>query len=68
MHGAFNVQGHELNMTVSVGIVVYDPRVEGPVEISDLLKRADDSMYDVKRRGKNGFAVANRVRLLAARL
>lgn len=61
LQAAFHVEGHELRVTASIGIVVYDPRVEGAVEASDLLKRADQSMYEVKRRGKNGFAVAEGV-------
>ncbi len=61
IEAAFEVEGHALNVTVSIGIVIYDPRSEGPVEMSDLLKRADQSMYEVKRQGKNGFALAHAV-------
>lgn len=58
---AFQVEEHQLHVTASVGMVLYDPRVEGSVEVSDLLKRADHSMYEVKRQGKNGFSIAGGV-------
>jgi diguanylate cyclase (GGDEF)-like protein/PAS domain S-box-containing protein len=41
---------------LSIGIAAFDPGGAEPVE--GLIARADGAMYDVKRRGKGGFAVA----------
>ncbi len=56
MRDAFHVDGIDMRVTVSVGIAVHDPRTEPPVELAQLLARADRAMYEVKRTGKNGFS------------
>lgn len=47
---------HPLGM--SIGVVVYDPRRQE--SLNDLLSRADEMMYQVKRDGKGGFALSER--------
>ena len=45
---------------ISVGIAVYKP--EQNESLGDLLARADNAMYAVKREGKGGFHVARHPR------
>jgi GGDEF domain-containing protein len=40
----------------SVGVAVHDPR--RPESVDELLQRGDESMYEVKRRGKGNYALA----------
>lgn len=42
-------------ITFSLGVLTYTPPI---VSLNDLLKHADDLMYEVKRGGKNGVAFA----------
>jgi GGDEF domain-containing protein len=48
----YQLQGHEVAVTVSIGVAVY-PRDGDNLE--DLLKRSDDAMYIAKAQGKNTF-------------
>ena len=48
----FQIGGHEIFMTASIGISLY-PR-DGE-EIETLLKNADTAMYHAKKRGKNNY-------------
>lgn len=48
----FLLEGHEIFMTVSIGIFVYPYDGE---DIESLLKNADIAMYHAKERGKNNF-------------
>ncbi len=41
---------------LSVGVAVYDPSSDESLD--EILARADDAMYSVKRRGKGGFKMA----------
>ena len=43
-------------LTISVGVAA---RVRGDTDVRDLLRRADDAMYDAKRSGRNRVAVAH---------
>lgn len=43
-------------LSVSIGVVVTDPRAEEPLDM--LVTRADEAMYQAKRGGKGRFAVA----------
>jgi diguanylate cyclase (GGDEF)-like protein len=47
------VEHHELQVTASVGISVYPDAAES---VSDLIRCADEAMYDSKRAGKNRFS------------
>jgi len=46
------VDGHELNITTSLGIAVYP---EGGQDADTLIKNADIAMYYVKKYGRNGY-------------
>ena len=37
-------------MTISLGVAEWDPKIEDPAE---LVKRADEKLYDAKRGGRN---------------
>jgi len=45
---SFNVDGHELNVTASIGISLASPQMSS----AELLRNADIAMYDAKRRGR----------------
>lgn len=46
----------EISMTVSIGISLYP---QDGQNFSTLLKKADDAMYEVKERGRNGMSYAS---------
>lgn len=46
---------HRLYLSTSIGIALYP---EQGVDLDELLKNADRAMYEVKRRGKKGFALS----------
>ncbi|MFT5718360.1 MAG: diguanylate cyclase (GGDEF)-like protein/PAS domain S-box-containing protein [Oleiphilaceae bacterium] len=48
----FNINGHELQISASIGIVIYPNDAR---EISDIIKLADDAMYKAKRHDRNNF-------------
>jgi diguanylate cyclase (GGDEF)-like protein/PAS domain S-box-containing protein len=50
---AFNIDGHELFVTSSIGIALSAPRMSA----ADLLRNADIAMYDAKHRGNARCAV-----------
>jgi diguanylate cyclase (GGDEF)-like protein len=50
----FEIEGHRLQIGVSVGISVYPTHDEQPKK---LIKCADDAMYVAKRQGRNRYAV-----------
>lgn len=52
MDEPFKVKGHELNITLSLGIALYPTDGES---ISDLLKNSEQAMYKMKREGRNGY-------------
>jgi diguanylate cyclase (GGDEF)-like protein len=45
-----NVNGREVGITISAGVVSYPAHASG---ISELIKNADEAMYNAKKRGKN---------------
>ena len=47
----------EAPLGLSVGVAVYDPSSDESLD--EILARADDAMYSVKRRGKGGFKMAD---------
>lgn len=48
----FNVDGHELYVSASIGIALYP---QDGTDIDSLIKHADVAMYHVKGQGKNGY-------------
>ncbi|WP_139240568.1 EAL domain-containing protein [Geitlerinema sp. PCC 9228] len=50
----FDIDGHEIFATISIGIVLDHSRYEKP---DDLLRDADIAMYQSKSRGKGGYQV-----------
>ena len=52
----FQLGGHRLFVTTSVGIALYDSPDASP---GDLLREADTAMYEAKREGKARFRVYN---------
>ncbi len=48
----FNVDGHELYVSASIGISLYP---QDGINIDSLIKHADVAMYHVKGQGKNGY-------------
>jgi len=48
----FNVDGHELYVSASIGIAMYP---QDGTNIDSLIKHADVAMYHVKGQGKNGY-------------
>ena len=53
----FQVSGREVSVTSSMGIALYPDDGE---DSATLQRRADEQMYVVKRRGRNGYAVTTR--------
>jgi diguanylate cyclase (GGDEF)-like protein/PAS domain S-box-containing protein len=50
----FRIGPHDIAVTISVGCAVFPVDGENPV---DMLKAADAALYDVKHRGRDGYAV-----------
>jgi diguanylate cyclase (GGDEF)-like protein len=50
----FQIGDREIRVTVSVGCAVFPVDAENPI---DMLRAADAALYDVKHRGRNGYAV-----------
>jgi len=48
----FNVEGHELYVSASIGIALYP---QDGTDMDSLIKHADVAMYHVKGQGKNGY-------------
>jgi diguanylate cyclase (GGDEF)-like protein/PAS domain S-box-containing protein len=53
LHLPFDLDGHEVHISASIGIAVYPTHGES---IDELLRHADIAMYQVKGQGKNGHA------------
>lgn len=57
--GASAVGGQLLRVTVSVGVATASPeRLEAGLTLAQLLKRADDALYEAKSAGRNAVATA----------
>ncbi|HEV8021506.1 MAG TPA: diguanylate cyclase [Candidatus Lustribacter sp.] len=48
------IGARDISVTISVGCAVFPVDAENPV---DMLKAADGALYDVKHRGRDGFAI-----------
>ncbi len=57
----YRIQGHDVRMTVSVGISIYPGHGE---EAEVLMKNADLALYEAKRAGKNNYRIAASTGLL----
>lgn len=47
---SLKIQQNSIQITVSIGIATYETRDR---KVDDILKRADDALYEAKRRGRN---------------
>lgn len=54
LSGAFDLDGHEVYTTISVGIAFPNPADSSS---SDVLRHADAAMYEAKARGRNRFEI-----------
>ncbi len=54
MQEPFQVDGHEIHMTVSIGITIYPMDDK---DLTNLLKDADQAMYRAKQAGRNNFQI-----------
>ena len=52
----FHIEGHELYLSVSIGITLFPENGEN---MDSLIQHADIAMYDIKGNGKNGFRFFN---------
>jgi diguanylate cyclase (GGDEF)-like protein/PAS domain S-box-containing protein len=50
----FHIGSREIMVTISVGCAVFPVDAENPV---DMLRAADKALYDVKHRGRDGYAI-----------
>jgi diguanylate cyclase (GGDEF)-like protein/PAS domain S-box-containing protein len=50
----FHIGARDVSVTISVGCAVFPVDAENPV---DMLRAADTALYDVKHRGRDGYAV-----------
>lgn len=48
----FEIKGHRLNVTTSIGIVLYEGLI---LELDALIRQADQAMYQAKRSGRNTY-------------
>ncbi len=53
LHQSFDLDGHQVHISASIGIAIYPGDGEG---IDELLRHADIAMYQVKALGKNGHS------------
>ena len=51
---SFDIEGHDLRITPSIGIAIYPDHGEEP---ESLLKHADTAMYESKRLGRNAYTL-----------
>src|SRR5450830_130618 len=51
----YSIQGHGMNLTVSVGVSVYPTHGEN---VEALMKNADMALYEAKRSGKNDYRIS----------
>lgn len=51
----FDIDGIQVNITASIGISVYPDHGD---DMEEMVKRADQAMYKVKRQGKNNYVFA----------
>lgn len=54
LRAPFLLDGHEVFVTVSIGISISDARFSEP---DNMLRNADMAMYEAKNNGRNGYAV-----------
>ncbi len=47
----FSHEGTQIPATISLGLATTDPQT--PISVTDLIKRADDNLYEAKRSGRN---------------
>ena len=52
INAPFDVEGRRLTVGVSIGVAVHS---RDGTQVSDLLRKADISMYEAKRQGRNGY-------------
>ena len=50
--------GHNFNVTVSVGVAYYEQNTHSPCDVEELIESADNALYKSKRAGKNRYTLA----------
>lgn len=55
----FNFQGNDLNITISAGVVAYNPKGDADIVKDKLIKYADDMLYKAKEAGRNKVMIHN---------
>ena len=51
------IDGHDVRIGVSIGIVI--PNLSGDYDMEELIKRADEAMYEIKKSGKNSYSIVD---------
>jgi len=52
-HGVFIHDNQSIPVTVSIGLVAYDPRKDDFTEAKMLIAAADECLYQAKQQGRN---------------
>ena len=55
---AFDVGETKIDVTISVGAAIYDPALDPTETADEVMKRADEALYQAKRAGRNRIVLA----------
>ena len=59
MQSPFTIFGHDVVVTVSLGLVIHEYIPGTQINVADFLHSADEQMYAAKRAGKNRLSIAS---------